>query len=196
MRLAGRRRAGRADAQPECLVDLIAVDAQRQRAAEIGVGEPLRDLGIARVALVDVEHEVGAGKAEIEVDLVVALLLVLQQHRQLAEVDVALLLIVLAGDRAQVDDLEVLGQRELHLVDIGQLVAVGIDRVVVRIALQHPDRRVDRRTLRHGPSTGSSGLSSQSFLKCSICTQFSKPSCFARAFAASTEEYFGRNCFR
>ena len=52
------------------------------------------------------------------------------------------------------------------------------------------------RTLRQGPSTGTSVFSSQSFLKCSICTQFSNPSCLARAFTASSDEYFGRNCFR
>ena len=74
-------------------------------------------------------------------DLVVALLLVLQDHRQLAEVDVALLQVVLAGDRAQVQDLEVLGQRHDHAVDVGQLIALGVDRPVVRIALHHPGRR-------------------------------------------------------
>ena len=71
--------------------------------------------GSPREALVDVEHDVGAGDAEIEVDLVVALLLVLEEHRQLADVDVPLLHVVLAGDRPQVDDLEVLGERQLDL---------------------------------------------------------------------------------
>ena len=77
-------------------------------------------------------------------DRVVALLLVLEDHRQLAEVDVALLQVVVAGDRAQVQDLEVLGQRHDHAVEIGQLVARGVDRPVVGVALHHPGRVVDR----------------------------------------------------
>ena len=77
-------------------------------------------------------------------DRVAALLLVLQDHRQLAEVDVALLQVVLARDRAQVQDLEVLGERHDHAVDVGQLVAFGVDRPVVGIALHHPGRVVDR----------------------------------------------------
>ena len=44
----------------------------------------------------------------VEPDRVVALLLVLDDDRQLAEIDVPLLQIVLAGDRAQIEDLGVL----------------------------------------------------------------------------------------
>ena len=71
-------------------------------------------------------------KSEIQMDLVVALGLVIQQHRQLAQVDMPLLLVVFAGHCPQIDDLEVLGERELHLVKIRQLIARCIDRVVVR----------------------------------------------------------------
>ena len=45
---------------------------ERQRAAEVGVGQPLRDLGIGRVALIDLEHRVRAVEGEIEMHVVVA----------------------------------------------------------------------------------------------------------------------------
>ena len=137
-------RARRADAEPEGLVELVAVEPQRQGAAEVGVGQPLRDLGIGVVALVDLQHRVRAVVGQVEMDGVAALLLVLEDHRQLGDVDVPLLQVVLAGDGAQVQDLEVLGQRELHPVDVGQLVALGVDRPVEGVALEHPGRRVDR----------------------------------------------------
>ena len=110
-RLAGDDEPGVPDAEPERLVDLVAVDAERQRAPEVGVVEPLRDLRVGLVAQVELERAVAAVVAGVEVDLVVALLLVLEEDRQLAEVDVPLLEVVLAGDGAQVEDLQVLGQR-------------------------------------------------------------------------------------
>ena len=82
-------------------------------------------------------------------DLVFAARGVLQEHRQLRQIDEALHVVVLAGDGAQVDDLGVFGQRELHLVEIGQLVARGIDGPEIGIALQHPGLAVDR--LHHAP---------------------------------------------
>jgi len=53
-------------------------------------------------------------------------------------------------------------------------------------------------TVRNGPSTGSSGFSVQSFLKCRRASQLSKPSARAAAFAASTPPgmNFGRNLLR
>ena len=104
----------------------------------------LRISGSAVKLWIHVEHEVGSGKAEIQMNLVVALLLVIEQHRQLAEVDVTFLLVVFPGHRAKVDDLEVLRKRELDAVEIGQLVAGRIDGIVVRVAFQQPDRGVDR----------------------------------------------------
>ena len=77
-------------------------------------------------------------------DLVAAARLVLEDHRQLADVDVALLQVVLAGHRAQVQHLEVLGQRHDDAVEVGELVARGVDRPVVRVALHDPGRAVDR----------------------------------------------------
>ena len=48
----------------------------------------------------------------------------------------------LAGHRAQVGDLQALRQGQRDFVEVGQLVAVGIDRPVIRVALQHPVGRV------------------------------------------------------
>ena len=110
-RVLGRhRRARRADAEPERLVELIAVDAQREGVAEVAVAQPLPDLGVGLEALVDVQCRVGAVGGRVQPDGVVALLLVLQEDRQLAEIRVALLPVVLAGDGAQVDDFQVLGR--------------------------------------------------------------------------------------
>ena len=106
-------------------------DSARRKSALVS---HLRTSGIARETLVHVEHEVGSGKSEIQMDLVVALRLVIEQHRQLAQVDMPLLLVVFPGHRAEVDDLEVLGERELHPVEIRQLIARRIDGVVVRIS--------------------------------------------------------------
>ena len=76
--------------------------------------------------------------------VVIATVAVLQDHWQLGQVDMALLHVELAGHGAQVHDLGVVGQRHHHGVDIGQLVAGGVDGVKVWVALQRPDRRVDR----------------------------------------------------
>ncbi len=46
--------------------------------------------------------------------------------------------VVLPGDGPQVDDLQVLAQGEHHLVDVGELVALGVHAEVVGVALQHP----------------------------------------------------------
>ena len=79
-------------------------------------------------------------------DLVAALLLVLDEDRQLAEDPCAARLpVVLPGDRPQVDDLEVLAQRAQDLVDVRELIALGVDAEVVRVALQRPGRRCCRR---------------------------------------------------
>ncbi len=111
-------RARRAGAQPERLVDLVTVDPERERAAEVRRVEPLADLRIRVVVQVELDDQVTV-VAGVEVDLVVALLLVLEEHGELAEVHVPRGIVVLAGDGAQVDDLEVLGQREHDLVDVG-----------------------------------------------------------------------------
>ena len=53
----GHQRAGRAHPEEERLVELVAVDPHRERPAEVDVGEPLADLGVGLVALVDVDAD-------------------------------------------------------------------------------------------------------------------------------------------
>ena len=141
----GTMEPGRADAEEERLVDLIAVDAERQRVAEIAVPHPLRDLRVSLEALVEVERGVRAVEGGVQAQGVVTLLLVLQEDGQLAEVGVALLPVELTGDGAQVEHFEVLSQGQLDLVEVRAAGSRRIDRVVVRVPLQHPGRRVDRR---------------------------------------------------
>ena len=52
-------------------------------------------------------RSVAAVVAGVEIDLVVSLLLVLQEDGQLAQVDVPLLVVVFAGDRAKVEHFQV-----------------------------------------------------------------------------------------
>jgi hypothetical protein len=95
-------------------------------------------LGVGLVALVTQQRRVAADAARVQVHLVVALLLVLDEDRQLLEIQVPLAPVVLPGDGSQVDDLQVLSQGELDLVDVRELMAVGVHADVVGVALQHP----------------------------------------------------------
>ena len=101
------------------------------------VPQPLGDLRIGAEALVGLPGGVRAVGGRVEADRVVALLLVLQEDRQLAHADVALLRVVLAGDGAEVEHFEVLGQRHLDLVQVRKLVPLGVDGVEERVPLQH-----------------------------------------------------------
>ena len=143
--LARRRRAGLAEAEHEHLVDLLTIDAVGERDPEVARAQPFRDLGVLVVALIAEEPDVGALIRRVQVHAVVAPLLVFQQHRQLADVDVASLRVVLAGDRAQVDELQVLPEGHPDAVDVGELVAFRVHPDAVGVALQDPRRRVDRR---------------------------------------------------
>ena len=150
----GRRdAAGGADPEPEGLVELVAVDPHRERAPEVGVLQPLRHLRVGVVAVVDLEGGVGAVGAGVEVDAVVALLHVLQKDRQLGDVGVALLQVVLAGDGAQVQHLQVLGQRHLDAVEVGELVPLGIDLVIEGLRSMVQFGVLTGETVRQGPST-------------------------------------------
>ena len=142
--LTGRGRARLPEPEDEGLVDLRAVDAVGQRDAELAGGEPLRDLGVLLEALVAHQADVRPLVRGVQVDPVAAPLLVLEQDRQLADVDVAGLRVVLPGDRPQVDGLQALAQRHLDPVDVGELVAGGIHPDAVRVPLEDEARRVDR----------------------------------------------------
>ena len=103
--------AGDADPEPEGLVELVAVDAEGERPAEVPVVQPLRDLGIRLVGMIDLQRGVGAVQRRVEADVVVALAAVLQEDGELRHGGVPLLQVVLPGDGAEVQDLQVLGQR-------------------------------------------------------------------------------------
>ena len=167
-----------------------------ERAAEIRVGEPFRDFGIGRVALIEMDRRVGSVECEVEVQVVVAALAVLQNDRQLRDVDVALLHVVGARHGAQVEHLEVLGERHDDLVDVGKLVTLGVDRVIEGIALHHPGRRVDRP--HRAPRTDHRQLGIE--VPVLLVVQHAQPvlESFrrARALTCASEEYFGRNCLR
>ena len=130
-----RNGAGATHAEPERFVELVAIDAERERMAEILVAQPLHDLGVTLVRVADVQRDVRTVEARIEMHGVVALLRVFQKHRQLGQVHMAFLDVVLAGDGAQVRDLAVLRQRHRDAIDVRQLVARGVDRPEIRIAL-------------------------------------------------------------
>jgi hypothetical protein len=70
--------------------------------------------------------------------LVAALLLVLDEDRELLKIQMPFAPVILPGDGPQVDDLEILTQREHHLVDVGELIALGVHPDVVGIALEDP----------------------------------------------------------
>ncbi len=78
------RRGDLTETEHERLVDRGTVDAVRQRNEELARAEPPRDLRILVEALVAEEAHVGALVGRVQVDPIVALLLVLQQHRELA----------------------------------------------------------------------------------------------------------------
>ena len=136
--------------------------------------------GSGAIGEVELQLGIGAVEAGIEMHLVVAALGVLQEHRQFCEIDEALHVVELAGDGAQIDDLGIFGERQLHLVDIGQLVA----------RRYRPPRNTGLRsstqvwlligcTMRHADSVGTSGLSRQSDLILKTCAQLSKPAALA-----------------
>ena len=58
-------------------------------------------------------------QGQIEMDLVAALLLVFEDHRQFGQADMAFLHVVIAANGAQIDDFGVFGQCQHHFVDIG-----------------------------------------------------------------------------
>ena len=111
---------------------------------EVLVLEPFGDLRVSFVADVDVQSGVGAVERRVEVNGVVALLLVFEEDRQFVQAGVTLLLVVLTGDGPQVEHLGVLGQGHDDLVDVRQLIALSVHRPVVRVALKDPGRGVDR----------------------------------------------------
>ena len=56
----------------------------------------------------------------------------------------AFLQVIFPSDGAQVEDFRILRQRHDDAIDVGQLIAGGVDGVIIGIALQYPGRGVDR----------------------------------------------------
>ncbi len=69
---------------------------------------------------------------------VAALLLVLDEDRQLLKVQMSFAPVIFPGDGPEVDDLQVLPQGEHHLVDVGELIALCVHAEVVGVALEDP----------------------------------------------------------
>src|SRR5260370_24885115 len=97
------RRTGHAQTEEEGLVDLLAIDPERQGPAEFEIGEPFLDFGIEAIGEVELQFGIGAVEARIEMDLVFAARGGLQKHRQLRQIDEPLPVVVFSGDRAQID---------------------------------------------------------------------------------------------
>jgi hypothetical protein len=95
---------GSAQAEEEGFVDLRPVGRQGQCPAKVLVENPLLDLGILVVGKVEIDVGVAAVGPGINMDGIVALLLVLDKDGQVGYREVALLLVKLARDGAQVDD--------------------------------------------------------------------------------------------
>src|SRR6202171_3212320 len=166
------RRTRNAQTQEECLVDLLAIDAERQSSAEFEICEPFLDFGIEAIGEVEFQFGIGAVEPWIEMNFVVPARGVLQEHRQFCEIDEPLHVVVLAGDRPQIDDLRIFGKRELNLVEIGQLVALRVSGPERGITLKTPDWSVE------------------------TCAELWKPGALGFSLRLSTELYFGRNCLR
>ena len=128
--------------------------------------QQLAQLRVLGVGLVEDDARVCAAEARPQVDLVLAqLLLVLLEHRVVQQVDVALLLVQLAGDGGQVERLRVGEELELDLVHVRQLVAGLVHADVVRVALEDEDLVADAvATATQAAMPGRSGLSKGLFL--------------------------------
>ena len=144
MALLGNGLARLAGAEEGGLVDLLAVDRQGHGDAEVLVRHQLAQLRILGVGLVEDHAGVMSARARPEEDLVLALLLlVLLEDRVVQQVDVALLLVQLAGDGGQVERLRIGEELELDFVDVGQLVAGLVHADVVGVALEDEDLVAD-----------------------------------------------------
>lgn len=72
-----------------------------------------------------IEHKlrIAAVETGIEPERIISSRRVFQEHQQFREIDETFLHVVFAGDGAEVHDLRILGQRHLHAIDIGELIA-------------------------------------------------------------------------
>ena len=141
----GHRLAGLPQAEECGLLDLIPVDGVGHGDAEVPVPEQRAEVGVLAVGLVERDVGVRAAEALPEDDAVLAVLLVLLEHGVVAEDDVPLLLVELAGDGGEVEGLGVREELELDRVDVRQLVPRPIHADVVGVAAQHVELVADPR---------------------------------------------------
>ncbi len=127
-------------AEVEELVHGLAVDGVREAGAEVDVLHQLAHDRVG-VALVHVEREPtgGVGPAQY---LVAVGLSALCQQGEVGEADVAVLEVDVAGAGPQGDGFSVLDQIGDDAVDVGELVAFGVDLPVVGVA--HSDHLIGR----------------------------------------------------
>ena len=115
------------------LVDLVAIDGQRHRLPEAQIGE---DLAQHRVLAGHVEAVagLGAGRARPQQGLVVALLLAFLVERNVRGGVAETGHVELAGDRLEGLALVVVDHLYPYHVDVGELIARGVDGEVVGVA--------------------------------------------------------------
>ena len=119
--------------------DLLVVDAELQRLEEGRIAQQIGQhlvLGLLVLARRPVQVDLGADEeaAALLHHSVVTTLLVLEDDGVAAEVAAAP--VELAGDDAQLEHLLILEVADVQLVEVGKLVALGIDLAVVGIAIQ------------------------------------------------------------
>ena len=121
--------------------DLLAVHAERERLAELLVGEHLPQLRIL-VGHVQIDLNLLGSRIDQFDQAVAALLHVLGQRRLvLQRIDMALLDVQSPRDRVQHQRLDILRDIEGDPIDIGKLVAVAVDLPEIGVALHHHARR-------------------------------------------------------
>ena len=132
-------------AEVDRVVDVVAVYGQRQGPAEANVRQDLGQHRIGAIRQVGPDGRFGRVRARGEADLVLALRLLLQEQRVVLERQLAIVPVHVAGDDLEPHGLRILQHRRDHRVDVGELIALRIDVVVVGIPL--PDHGAGRRVL-------------------------------------------------
>ena len=130
-----RNLRGPAESQKHRLVDLVAVDGERQCAAKTHV---LHELPHRFIARGEVEHD-HAGHVlprRQQHGAVAACVFVLLVEREALQCRLVHLEVGVALDDRQVHHLPIRYERTVHGIDIGKLVSGDVDHVVVRVALQ------------------------------------------------------------
>src|SRR5690606_12460229 len=110
------RLADLAETEEGRLADLLALDADGERDAEVTVGEQLTQFGVGGVLLVDPQRGVVATEGRPGDDAVARAVAVLDEDRVVGELDVAVLHVELAGDGREVQRFDVGEEAELHFV--------------------------------------------------------------------------------